>query len=195
MSHPVHWMEHCIDGPAVAGAIDNQSPSISWDFLRVTATAYDGITINTSKAQEGRRIRMRVMPIIADLVALQGVACFAAHFSNLFCSFCKLLRTEQLYRSSGVHSTYAQQGSEVWTSARTQRTNRVACAAAITDGPVDLHYYDQPDASQHMRAVCHLGRPSSWTIRPVSQYVNSKVTSQIFGAMCISMRSMQSAHD
>jgi hypothetical protein len=52
-----------------------------------------GVKFATPKHPQGRDVRVRIVPVIADLVALRKVTGFAAHSATLFCSFCKLHRT------------------------------------------------------------------------------------------------------
>lgn len=82
-----------------------------------------GITITTPKHPEGRAVRVRIGPVIADLVALRKVTGFAAHSARLFCSFCKLPRAAM---ASSEPQTWVRRShpevmkaSAAWKSART----------------------------------------------------------------------------
>lgn len=89
----------------------------------------EGIIIKTANFHEGRRIRVRVIPIIADLVALRKVTGFAAHSATLFCSYCKLTRNEinsskPQEWATRVHSEVLK-ASEEWVNARTLKRRKL----------------------------------------------------------------------
>jgi hypothetical protein len=53
-----------------------------------------GVLIPTPSCPSGRLVRCRIIPIIADLVALRKVTGFGSHAARLFCSFCRLRKSD-----------------------------------------------------------------------------------------------------
>lgn len=77
----------------------------------------------TQRCPDGRRVRARLLPVIADLVTIRKATGFAAHSAKHFCSYCTLQR-DSIERcdvsrwSARIHSNVLK-ASKAWKMART----------------------------------------------------------------------------
>jgi hypothetical protein len=82
-----------------------------------------GVTVATQRCPDGRPVRARLVPVIADLVAIRKATGFAAHSAKHFCSYCTLQR-DGIERcdvstwSARIHSNVLK-ASKLWKTART----------------------------------------------------------------------------
>lgn len=82
-----------------------------------------GVIVASQRYPDGRRVRARLVPVIADLVAIRKATGFAAHSAKHFCSYCTLQR-DSIERcdvslwSARTHSDVLK-ASRLWKTART----------------------------------------------------------------------------
>lgn len=63
-------------------------------FIDEILALEDGITVRTYQYPQGRVVQVKLLPLIADIVAAHNFAGFASHSHTRFCSLCHVIRKD-----------------------------------------------------------------------------------------------------